>query len=223
MTPALTRFAGCRSSRPAVAIRITRVYTRTGDKGMTGLVGGTRVPKDAPRIESYGTIDELNSAIGLARAFNRAERPSPARKRLEAILERVQNELFDLGSELATPPEAAYEGMFRVDADAVRALERLIDECQTDLAPLQSFVLPGGGKVSGFLHLARTICRRAERDILRLGRREDVGEHVVPYVNRLSDLLFVLARWIGKQNGEPEPLWERGLRPGPKRPPRKRR
>lgn len=203
-----------------MAIRITRVYTRTGDKGMTALVGGTRVPKDAPRIAAYGTIDELNSALGLARAFNRQQRRSPARDRLEAVLNQLQNELFDVGSELATPPETAYEGMFRVGSDEIRALERLIDACQKDLAPLKSFVLPGGGPVSGFLHLARTICRRAEREILTLGRREDLGACVLPYVNRLSDLLFVLARWAGKHAGDTELLWERGLRPRPKRPPR---
>ncbi len=199
-----------------MAIRITRVYTRTGDKGMTRLVGGARVPKDSPRVESYGAIDELNSVIGLARVFNAEEPPGPARERLEGILRRLQNELFDLGSELATPANAAYEGMFRVGDDDVRALERLIDECQKDLRPLQSFVLPGGGRVSASLHLARTVCRRAERDILRLSREEAIGESVLPYMNRLSDVLFVLARWIGAQRGERESLWERGRRNRPR-------
>jgi cob(I)alamin adenosyltransferase len=195
-----------------MAIRITRVYTRTGDKGTTALVGGGRVAKDSRRVECYGEIDELNAVIGLARSANAEAPPSPARDRLEDILKRVQNELFDLGSELATPPDAEYEGMFKVSADDVKALERLMDECQKDLEPLQSFILPGGGKVSAFLHQARTVCRRAERQILRLTREEEIGEHVVPYVNRLSDLLFVLSRWIGKQRGEQEYLWERGLR-----------
>ena len=193
-------------------IRITRVYTRAGDEGTTALVGGCRVPKDSKRVESYGAIDELNSVVGLARVFNQDSPASPARDRLEAISQRLQNELFDLGSELATPPDAAYEGMFRVGPDDVRALERLIDECQKDLEPLQSFVLPGGGRVGAFLHHARTVCRRAERDILRLSRDQDVGDQVIPYVNRLSDLLFVLSRWASKQQGEPEYLWERGLR-----------
>jgi cob(I)alamin adenosyltransferase len=195
-----------------VAIRITRVYTRTGDKGDTALVGGARVAKDSPRIAAYGAIDELNSAIGLARVFNDEHVPARARTRLEEILKGLQNELFDLGSELATPPAAAYEGMFRVTPDAITRLEALLDDCQEDLEPLSSFILPGGGRVSGFLHLARTICRRAERDILALSRREEIGEFVLPYVNRLSDLLFVLSRWIGKQCGEQEYLWERGLR-----------
>lgn len=195
-----------------MAIRITRVYTRTGDKGTTALVGGARVRKDSRRVECYGEIDELNAVIGLARSANAEAPPSPSRDRLEDILKRVQNELFDLGSELATPPDAEYEGMFKVSADDVKALERLMDECQKDLEPLQSFILPGGGTVSAFLHQARTVCRRAERQILRLAGEEEVGEHAVPYVNRLSDLLFVLSRWIGKQRGEREYLWERGLR-----------
>ena len=195
-----------------MAIRITRVYTRSGDAGDTALVGGKRVPKDSLRIEAYGTIDELNSIVGLARVFNNEAPPAPARDRLEDILKRVQNELFDLGSELATPPESFYEGMFRVGADDVTALEHLMDECQHDLDPLKSFILPGGGRVSGFLHQCRTVCRRTERLVLRLGREEDVGPWPLRYLNRLSDLFFVLSRWIGKQSGEREYLWERGLR-----------
>jgi len=195
-----------------MAIRITRVYTRTGDDGTTALVGGARVPKDSPRVACYGVIDELNAILGLARSFNASGSAHPARDRLEAILQRLQNELFDLGSELATPPDAEYEGMFKVSGDDVRALEQLMDECQKDLAPLKSFILPGGGTVSAFLHQARTVCRRAEREVLHLSREEAVGEQVLPYINRLSDLLFVLSRWIGKQRGEHEYLWERGLR-----------
>jgi cob(I)alamin adenosyltransferase len=195
-----------------MAIRITRVYTRTGDKGTTALVGGARVAKDSLRVECYGEIDELNAVIGLARSANAAAPASPAGSKLEDILKRLQNELFDLGSELATPPDAEYEGMFKVSADDVKALEKLMDECQKDLEPLRSFILPGGGMVSAFLHLARTVCRRAERQLMRLAREETIGAQVVPYVNRLSDLLFVLSRWIGKQRGEHEYLWERGLR-----------
>jgi cob(I)alamin adenosyltransferase len=196
-----------------MAIRITRVYTRTGDRGDTRLVGGRKVPKDAQRIEAYGTIDELNAVLGLARSFNDdLVGRNPASARLDAVLKRLQNELFDLGSELATPPEGTYEGMYRVGADEVTALERLIDECQRDLQPLSSFVLPGGGRVAAFLHQARTVCRRAEREILRLSRHEAVGEWPLKYVNRLSDLLFVLSRWIGHHLGEAEYLWERGLR-----------
>ncbi len=195
-----------------MAIRITRVYTRTGDNGETALVGGKRVAKDALRIEAYGTVDELNAILGLARVFNADATARAARVRIDDILKRLQNELFDLGSELATPPEAAYEGMFRVAEADVTALEELIDECQKDLEPLNSFVLPGGGKVGAFLHQARTVCRRAERIVLRLTREEEVGTWPLRYLNRLSDLLFVLSRWAAKQDGQSESLWERGLR-----------
>jgi cob(I)alamin adenosyltransferase len=140
-------------------ISITRVYTRTGDSGETALVGGRRVPKDSARIAAYGTLDELNAIVGLARVFN-AERlgDGEPHRWLDEVLQRIQNQLFDLGSELATPPDAVYEGMFRVSDAEVRGLEELMDECQKTLAPLRSFVLPGGGRVSGFLHQARTVC-----------------------------------------------------------------
>jgi cob(I)alamin adenosyltransferase len=194
-----------------VAIRITRVYTRRGDRGETDLVGGTRVPKDSPRLDAYGTVDELNAAIGLARALAaEGGKRSPARA-LDDILRRLQNELFDLGGELATPPETFQSGMFRVGEAEVKALETLMDRCQKELSPLRSFVLPGGGRVSAALHVARTVCRRAERDVLRLMRVEEVGEWPLAYLNRLSDLLFVLARWIGHRLGEEEFLWERPL------------
>ena len=193
-------------------VRITRVYTRTGDRGETALVGGRRVPKDSPRIEAYGTVDELNAVIGLARVFNAERKKSGQRHRwLDEVLRRLQNELFDLGSELATPADAVYEGMFRVGPEQVTALERLMDECQKELTPLKSFVLPGGGLVGGFLHQARTVCRRAERRVLELSRGEEIGEWPLKYVNRLSDLLFVLSRWVGKHLGETEYLWQRGL------------
>jgi cob(I)alamin adenosyltransferase len=175
-------------------------------------VGGKRVPKDAARIEAYGTVDELNAALGLARAFN-AERLSEGEghRWLDETLRRLQNELFDLGSELATPEDAVYEGMHRIGDAQVRELEKLIDHCQKELPPLKSFVLPGGGRIGAALHQARTICRRAERDILRLSRAEPLAEWPLRYVNRLSDLLFVLSRWVAKRLGEPEYLWERGL------------
>ena len=199
-------------------VRITRVYTRTGDKGNTALVGGKRVPKDSPRIEAYGTIDELNSIIGLARAFN-AEKLSQGEAHcyIDEVLAKIQDELFDLGSELATPEDAVYAGMYRVGAAEVKRLEETIDHCQKDLAPLQSFILPGGGKIGAFLHQCRTVCRRAEREILRLSRAEDLSEWPLKYVNRLSDLFFVLARWISKQLGEQEYLWQRGLQEKPKK------
>ena len=183
-----------------MAIRITRVYTRTGDRGETALVGGRRVPKDAPRIEAYGTVDELNAILGLARVFN-AERLAEGEgpRWLDETLRRLQNQLFDLGSELATPEDAVYEGMYRVGAADVTELEKLIDRCQKELEPLKSFVLPGGGRVGAFLHQARTVCRRAEREILRLSRAEPVPEWPLRYVNRLSDLLFVLSRWVARR------------------------
>ena len=195
-----------------MAIRITRVYTRTGDGGETALVGGRRVPKDAPRIEAYGTIDELNAIIGLARVFN-AERLRKGKdyRWLDEVFRRLQNELFDLGSELATPEDGVYEGMHRVSEAQVTALEKLMDRCQKDLKPLKSFVLPGGGRVGGFLHQARTVCRRAERRVLALSRVETISPWPLKYVNRLSDLLFVLSRWVGQRLGEREYLWERGL------------
>jgi cob(I)alamin adenosyltransferase len=193
-------------------VRITRVYTRTGDKGNTALVGGRRVAKDSPRIESYGTIDELNSIIGLARAFNADKLDQgEAHRYLDEVLAKIQDELFDLGSELATPEDAAYAGMYRVGAAEVKRIEEIIDHCQKDLAPLQSFILPGGGKIGAFLHQCRTVCRRAEREILRLSRAEDLSEWPLKYVNRLSDLFFVLARWVAKHGGEKEVLWQRGL------------
>jgi cob(I)alamin adenosyltransferase len=195
-----------------MAIRITRVYTRAGDGGETALVGGRRVAKDAPRIEAYGTIDELNAVIGLARVFNAEQlKKSKDHRWLDEVFRRLQNELFDLGSELATPDDAVYEGMHRVGETEVKALEQLMDRCQKDLKPLKSFVLPGGGRVGGFLHQARTVCRRAERRVLALARVETISPWPLKYVNRLSDLLFVLSRWVGQRLGETEYLWQRGL------------
>jgi cob(I)alamin adenosyltransferase len=195
-----------------VAIRITRVYTRRGDHGETDLVGGERAAKDGLRIEAYGTVDELNAAIGVARAFNASEIDrAPACRQLDDMLRRLQSELFDLGAELATPPTAFQDGMFRVGAAEVTALEQLMDRCQEDLAPLRSFILPGGGRVSALLHVARTVCRRAERDVVRLMRAEAIGDQPLAYLNRLSDLLFVLSRWIGHHLKEQEYLWERPL------------
>jgi len=195
-----------------MAIRITRVYTRTGDKGETSLVGGKRVPKDSPRIDAYGTIDELNSIIGLARVFNEENLDAgEAHHFLDEALCKIQDELFDLGSELATPSEFFQEGMFRISQSEVKNIEKLIDKCQENLQPLESFILPGGGRVGAYLHQCRTVCRRAEREILRLSREETISEWPLKYVNRLSDLFFVLSRWISKETGEREYLWQRGL------------
>jgi cob(I)alamin adenosyltransferase len=195
-----------------MAIRITRVYTRTGDRGETALVGGKRVPKDSLRIEAYGTIDELNSIVGLARAFNEEKlADGEAHRFLDTVLRQIQDELFDLGSELATPPDFFQEGMYRVSESEVKKIEQLIDECQKELEPLKSFVLPGGGRIGAYLHQCRTVCRRAEREILRLSRAEELSEWPIKYVNRLSDLFFVLSRWISKKTGKDEYLWQRGL------------
>jgi len=198
-------------------VRITKVYTRTGDKGETALVGGKRVPKDSPRIDAYGTIDELNSIVGLARVFNEEKlNAGDAYRFLDLALRQIQDELFDLGSELATPDDFSYDGMYRVSEREVKKLEELIDGCQKELGPLKSFILPGGGRIGAYLHQCRTVCRRAEREILRLSRAEPLSEWPLKYVNRLSDLFFVLSRWISKQTGEQEYLWQRGLMEKPK-------
>jgi cob(I)alamin adenosyltransferase len=206
-----------------MAIRINRVYTRTGDKGTTHLVGGAEVAKDSPRIEAFGTVDELNSILGLARTFNEqvlasgASGPAgDAARELEGILMGLQNELFDLGSQLATPPGSEYPGMLVVGDAEVAALEKCIDRCQEDLKPLESFILPGGGTVAAFLHQARTVCRRAERRVIELAHVETIDAGAIRYLNRLSDLLFVLSRWVALHAGTPEYLWERGLRLGRK-------
>ena len=197
-----------------MAIRITRVYTRTGDNGDTDLVGGKRVPKDSPRIDAYGTIDELNAAVGLARVFNQEKIAAhDAHRFMDVVLRDIQNQLFDLGSELATPADFFQPGMYRIGDKEVKKIEQLIDECQKSLEPLKSFVLPGGGKIGAYLHQARTVCRRAEREILRLSRIEEISEWPLKYANRLSDLFFVLSRWISKQTGEDEYLWQRALEP----------
>lgn len=201
-------------------VRITKVYTRVGDKGETSLVGGKRVPKDSPRIDAYGTIDELNSIVGLARVFNEENldaSEAEAHQFLDRVLCQIQDELFDLGSELATLPESFQEGMYRVSEKEIERIEKLIDQCQKDLEPLKSFILPGGGRVGAYLHQCRTVCRRAEREILRLSRAEEINHDVIKYMNRLSDLFFVLSRWISKQTGEQEYLWQRGLQQRPKK------
>ncbi len=194
-------------------MRITKVYTRTGDAGKTRLAGGQQVWKDSLRVEAYGTVDELNASIGLVRVFH-AEKARPRRRadRLEEELRWVQNKLFDVGGILATAPGSALKHMPQVTPDDVTRLERLMDDCQKDLAPLKEFILPGGGKVSGLLHHARTVCRRAERVCVQLSREEGVDLLIITFVNRLSDALFVLARWVAKTRREPEFLWERNTK-----------
>ncbi|MHC4938920.1 MAG: cob(I)yrinic acid a,c-diamide adenosyltransferase [Planctomycetota bacterium] len=179
-----------------------KIYTRTGDSGETGLFGGGRVAKDALRVEAYGAVDELNAAIGLARAAGLPEA-------LDAVVGRLQSELFDLGADLATPPgtSAREEKVVRVTPEQVARLEEDIDACEEGLPPLDAFILPGGGPAGAGLHLARTICRRAERRTVELARSETVSPQVVPYLNRLSDLLFVLARAANAADGRPEQKW----------------
>ena len=195
-------------------VRLNRIYTKAGDGGQTRLVGGQKVGKDSLRIESYGTVDELSSCLGLARtALESAAAPAGAAAlagvaELAGALRRIQNELFNLGSDLATLPEDRHPQQPLVEARHVEALEREIDGWNEHLPELRSFILPGGGWVAAYLHLARTVCRRAERLTVRLAASEAVGEQVVPYLNRLSDALFVMSRHASRIYGEPEPLWE---------------
>ena len=194
-------------------MRITKVYTRTGDAGRTRLAGGQQVWKDSLRVDVYGTVDELNALVGVVRAFNAdAIGGRASAKRLEDELRWIQNKLFDAGGILATVPGQAFKNMPQVTARDVTLLERVIDRCQKDLAPLKEFILPGGGKVAALLHHARTVCRRAERLCVRLSRAEPIDAAIVKFLNRLSDALFVLARWVAKKQGEPETLWERDSR-----------
>jgi cob(I)alamin adenosyltransferase len=186
-------------------VRIDKVYTRGGDHGHTSLIGGDRVSKAAPRIEAYGTVDELNACLGLVRTSLES---SAAGDHLIPIIHRVQNELFNLGAELATPDRERRARMPRVEQRHVDALERDIDALNDSLSPLTSFILPGGGPASAHFHLARTVCRRAERLLVHLGEQVDLGELPVTYLNRLSDALFVFGRWAAAKDQRPEPLWQ---------------
>ncbi len=197
-------------------MRITKVYTRTGDAGKTRLAGGQQVWKDSLRVEAYGTVDELNASIGVVRVMNADMMGRQARaEQLEEDLRWIQNKLFDIGGILATAPGQTFKNMPQVTELDVTRLEKMIDRCQKDLAPLKEFILPGGGKVSGFLHQARTIGRRAERVCVQLAKEEPVEKAILKYVNRLSDALFVLARWAAKTQGEPEFLWQRDVKKSP--------
>ncbi len=189
-------------------VRLTRIYTRTGDDGTTALVGGERVPKDDLRIEAYGTVDELNATLGMVLERNRATaQDAKARDHLDALLTQVQQDLFNLGSSLATRLESRWPGQPTIGAADVTRLEEALDEMNAELPKLKSFILPGGGPVGATLHLARTVCRRAERCVVRLGAQEAVDPADLRYLNRLSDLLFVAGRWVARRHGEPEVLW----------------
>ncbi len=177
-----------------------RIYTRTGDGGTTSLFSGGRVPKHHLRVESYGTVDELNSVIGLARA---QQVSAPA----DAELARIQHQLFNLGADLATPLDAPTRTVVRMDAESVAWLEAAIDRMTAELPALSFFILPGGSPGGATIHVARTVCRRAERLTAQLQEQEAIGEQVLPYLNRLSDYLFTLARWENQQAGISEERW----------------
>lgn len=183
-------------------VYLSRIYTRGGDGGETGLGDGSRVPKDHPRVIAYGEVDELNSVIGLARA---AGAPEPE------LLRRVQNDLFDVGADLCVPPGDGdlTKSALRIAPGHGERLEREIDRLNERLEPLRSFVLPGGSPGAAWLHLARTVCRRAERSVVTLMGSEAVGPAVLVYLNRLSDLLFVLAR-VANDDGRADVLWVPG-------------
>lgn len=182
--------------------RLTKIYTRTGDAGQTSLSGGQRVAKDSLRVAAYGTVDELNACLGVAVAAGLSER-------LTVVLSEIQNELFHLGSDLSfLEADKARFPIPQIETRHVERLEALIDELTAVLGPLQNFILPGGSATAAHLHVARTVCRRAERDVITLAREETVGAHVVAYLNRLSDALFVMARYENQQRGVAEPLWD---------------
>jgi cob(I)alamin adenosyltransferase len=186
-------------------VALNRIYTKRGDAGETSLVGGQRVSKDATRIEAYGTVDELNAFVGLA-AVSCAQdsRLAP----LAAILGRVQHELFNLGSILATEPADVHPNQPRVTGAEIAQLEHEIDSMNAQLPALRSFVLPGGTRLNAELHVARTVCRRVERLVVAMAHQESVPPEVIPYLNRLSDAMFVWSRWVNYTLGVPEVLWE---------------
>ena len=189
-------------NEPRVALN--RIYTRTGDSGDTALVGGQRVPKDNLRIEVYGTVDELNAFIGAARITAES---LPAVGELAVILKRIQHELFNLGSILATLPANVHPKQPRITDAEITQLEQEIDKANAVLAPLRSFVLPGGSRIDAELHICRTVCRRAERLLVSLARVENVPDDAVRYLNRLSDAFFVWSRWSNHALGASETLW----------------
>jgi cob(I)alamin adenosyltransferase len=182
--------------------RLTKLYTRRGDEGETSLGGGQRVAKDSARVAAYGTVDELNAALGVALALGLTPR-------LDQAFRPIQNELFHLGSDLCfREADKAKHSLPQIEARHITHLEGLIDEFNAVVGPLQNFILPGGVAGAAQLQLTRTICRRAERDVVRLARREAIGGLALRYLNRLSDLLFVAARYENKQRGVAEPLWD---------------
>jgi cob(I)alamin adenosyltransferase len=189
-------------------VYLSRIYTKTGDRGDTGLGDGSRVPKDHPRVAAYGSVDELNSVLGILAAYSTGEMEAAG---TSALLRGIQNDLFDVGADLCVPlpPEPGQDTRLRVTVSQVQHLEGGIDRLNANLEPLTSFVLPGGSPAAAWCHLARTVCRRAEREVVTLMRSEAVNPQVIVYLNRLSDLLFVLARACNR-NGKNDVLWEPG-------------
>ena len=183
----------------------SKLYTRAGDTGLTSLFGGGRVPKDSARVEAYGAVDELNSALGVAVSFLQ-------QRSLTKTLQGIQNELFNIGSELASEAGAAkaadFGRMFGDAAEKIVALEQLTDALDSGLPPLQTFVLPSGSQAGAMLHFCRTVCRRAERRVVSLGRLENVNPDIARYLNRLSDMLFAMARYVNHAEGAPETPWQ---------------
>ncbi len=187
-------------------VQLTRIYTKSGDKGTTALGTGKRVPKHDLRVAAYGSVDEANAFVGVARLHTRGSEPQTAEA--DAMLARIQNDLFDLGADLCAP-EAGGDHRLRVVEAQVERLEREIDRMNAELAPLNSFVLPGGSPAAAHLHVARTVARRAEREITRLAESEAVTPAAIRYINRLSDHLFVLSRWLNDK-GRQDVLWTPG-------------
>jgi cob(I)alamin adenosyltransferase len=180
-----------------------KIYTRTGDRGETSLFGAGRVPKDDPRVAAYGDVDELNSVLGLVRA-------TPPNDFFDPLLQAIQRDLFSIGGQLASPDPAAVAKALvkaKLSADRVSEFERVIDESETELPPLRAFVLPAGSSKAATLHLARTVCRRAERSVVHLGRASHIPELFIMYLNRLSDLLFTLARLANHRTGLSDVTW----------------
>ncbi len=184
-------------------VKINKIYTRSGDDGTTGLVGGERTAKNSPKVSAYGDVDETNSHLGMVRTL--AEQAGL--KELSAKIETIQNELFDIGSALATPQGYDKYPVFKVSEDLIKRLETWIDQAVTGLPELKSFVLPGGTPINAALHLARAVSRRAERSILTLSTLEQIDPKTLVYINRLSDLLFAWSRAESKRAGAPEYLW----------------
>lgn len=193
-------------------MRMDRIYTRTGDQGKTSLVTGERVAKHCDRVEAFGTVDELNSVIGVMRTWALQSPAAAVQAEAAGALQQIQNDLFDMGAILACTPVRGAVLLPAFPPEATLRLERRIDAFQESLGPLTSFVLPGGNLLNAYAHLARTVCRRAERVVWRLHEQEPVSEQVLIYLNRLSDYLFVCSRWMLQAEDMPECLWKPGQR-----------